>query len=121
MSLIDDDDTLKQVRRFFFERLMPPADQMRLDGRAWFPKGPDPDRATYFEKRSKIKMTKADFEFPSVSCMNDIESKLREQWGEQSIVGLSALAPDVAMLCELLRMLEKRQTSEVSPFIYTMF
>ena len=120
MSLIRSDRTSSSVRKFFLKELIPLAEQLRGEGKAFFPVKGDPGATTYYIQRDKTTMTPEDFEVVGCDAVEGFEEALIDLWRSQGYPQLTALAPTLSRLARSLYHVEE-QTEEVSPFIYVMF
>jgi len=108
------------VKKFFSKEALPLAKKMKAGGKAFFPTSFDAAAQTYYVKRQKTTMTKADFEVAGCDSFEAFEKALEEMWRSQGYPELAALAPGLAKLSKALYAAEE-QSGEVSPFIYVMF
>lgn len=120
MSSTDAKRFAAMARQFFERRLMPAARALRARGREPFPRSFDPAATTYYERRAKTTMERADFELPSIDSPEALALALGRFWDERSAPELARLAPDLADLAAEVRA-DDDQSDEVSPFIYQMF
>lgn len=103
----------------FFERTLAPlAREARAQGRSFFPRGPEPEEASYYVLRTSTSMTKADFEITAARTPEEVGRELRRLWADDPL-----LAPLVDALLALMPALEPQSEDDgdVSPFIYVMF
>jgi len=114
MSLTRSSPGDKQLRKFFKEKIVPEAEQLRRDGVELMPLGSDDDAETWYVPYPPD--TPEFVEFESTDC----EPQLRRLWEVQ---GLSQLMGLVEPLADLARRLEQPppEDAEVSPFIYVIF
>ena len=120
MSSTDGKRFAAKARQFFERRLMPVAEALRARGREPFPRSFDPSATTYYERREKTTMERADFELPSIDSPQTLALALGRFWEARSAPELARLAPDIADLAAEVRA-DEDEPGEVSPFIYQMF
>lgn len=109
-----------KVQRLFERKLMTAAKNLRDAGREPFPRSGDPALSTYFLRRERTAMTRADFELPALDSPEALRSALEAFWKARSAPELVELAPDLADLAGEARGDEQR-SDDVSPFMYEMF
>ena len=109
-----------EVKRLFFNELMPLAKRFREEGRRFFPIHHDPNVRTYYERRKNTSMATEDVELMGCDCPDRLKDALADLWISQGYPELAALAPKISELAESLCDPEE-QDEEVSPFIYVMF
>jgi hypothetical protein len=110
----------RRLDKFFRTELLPISQQYAREGRQVLAGSPDPQSSSYFLRRTKTTMTRADFESGSCACPADLADVLAEMWRQQGFGELSALAPQMAKLAERLKQ-SQHETEEVSPFVYAMY
>ena len=120
MSLIRSGRTSSSVMKFFFKELMPLAEQLRGEGKAFFPLKGDPGAETYYIRRDKTTIAPEDFEVVGCDAVEGFQDALVDLWTSQGYPQLTALAPTLSRLARSLYRVEE-QSEEVSPFIYVMF
>lgn len=97
--------------RFFRERFLPAAAQLRARQAPLLAGGPDKTAVTYYGTRRPDE----DYVFDLKAPLTDV---LRAQWKEYP--ELAGLVDELVQLAHDLRQREE-ETGEVSPFIYAMF
>jgi hypothetical protein len=112
--------TDRRLERFFRTQLLAVAQQYRREGRSLLAGNPDPAQPTYFHRRSKTRMTKADFESGSCCTTDELVEALRQMWQQEGLAELAELAPQLAKFAEQLKQMQP-DTEEVSPFVYAMY
>lgn len=120
MARTEDGQEAERIAAYFRERVLPLATKVRADRGDLFPLGPDRRCGTYFIRRSRRTMERADFLGPSGLCPETLEEKLRALWQEPQLAELAELAPDLARLSRELAEAEE-DGGEVSPFVYVMY
>ena len=108
------------VKKFFSKEVLPLSKKMKTDGKVFFPTAFDANAPSYYIKRKKTTMTKADFEVAGLESYESFGKAVEEMWRAQGEPELAALAPWLARLSKELYAAEE-QSGEVSPFIYVMF
>lgn len=104
------------VTEFFLNEVVPAGRALRERVGEPFPRGFDPQAASYYTQRKRTAATRADFELP----MDDLAGALKTMWMEQDRPELARLAPATAELARGQRT-EQEQEETISPFIYAMF
>jgi hypothetical protein len=107
-------DVDRELRRFWAERMVPAAGELRRRGVRFFETGPRPHAGTYFIPHA-----------PAASPFTEIEPErpaelLREMWSAEGLPELAALAGPLAALGPVLKPGEE-ESAEISPFVYVMF
>jgi hypothetical protein len=97
--------------RFFADRLLPAAAQLRSRGARLLPGGPDPATATYYVTRPAGEEYVVDLDVP-------LAELLHRQWRDDP--EFVALVGELSRLAQELRQ-RTEQSGEISPFIYAMF
>jgi len=120
MASTDPDQSSDLIRKFHAQELMPLAERLAKQGKTLFPTGADAKRASYYVKRAKTTMEKADFEVFGPGSIEDFQNALVQLWKQQGLPELAALAPGLAKIAESVYFREERD-EEVSPFMYVMF
>ena len=120
MSSTDRNDPDAAIRAFCSETFRPLADRVAAEGRRFFPHGPDPAESSYYVRRGRTSMRKADFESPAFQTADEFAGELAAMWKAQGFDALCPLAPAMARLAQQLQQVEE-QSDEVSPFVYVMF
>ena len=113
------DDHDAALARFFREQLVPVGQRAKAEG-DMFPMGPDPSLRSYYRKRSKQTLARADFEEPSVRTPEELGAKLAAMWQALGDAELARLAPQMQKLAGELKKAHQKQ-DDVSPFIYVMY
>jgi hypothetical protein len=88
-----------------------------------FPLGPDPALSSYYVRRPRAAMARADFLAPSCLDAEEFAERLAAWWQAAGRPALASQAPLVAETARALHALyqEARPQAEVSPYIYQMF
>lgn len=88
-----------------------------------FPLGPDSALASYYVKRPRPHMLRADFTLASCSDEQEAAERLATYWHQRGRPELAARAGQVAQAAVALRDLYRKAEpeAEVSPYIYSMF
>src|SRR2546427_8433245 len=102
MNLIRSGRTSSRIRSFFFEELMPLAEKLRGEGKAFFPVKGDPNAETYYIKRDKTSMAPEDFEMVGCDAVENFEEALIDLWRLQGYPQLTGLAPTLSRLAKSL-------------------
>lgn len=107
----------------FDEVLLPIAQRMRDSGAQAFPMEPDVSWLSYYVRRRRATMTRADFTSASCVDLADLEARLAANWqalGRHELAGHAArFAAAAGAAKELLA--AEAQGAELSPYVYAMF
>jgi hypothetical protein len=109
----------REIDRFFDQELLPLASRLKGMRVALLEASLESGASTYFVRRPKVAMAKADFEWGGCASGQTVTADLRRLWtgGDAS---LATLAPGVARLAGMLRESEQ-ESSDVSNFVYVMY
>ena len=110
MSSTDD----ARLLRFFRDRIVPAAEQLRERGCTFFAVGPDPEASTWWESGSEEEPVLIEFE------AGDAARILHARWMSDGYPELAALAVPLLELAEGLRTTQE-ESGEVSPYVYVMY
>jgi hypothetical protein len=111
---------LKALRAFFHDQLTPLAERQKREGRQFLASELQKDAESYYVRRTKRSMTRADFEWGGCPSVEAFPEQLAELWRSQGDEGLAALAPVLGKLAVVLQE-QDDEGEEVSPFIYAMY
>ena len=109
-----------QIDRFFVEQMLPLATKAKSSGLRFLETDLLTEAPTYYVKRARKSMSKADFETGGCTSVDSVVADLRALWGDDSDLGLVTLGPGLAALAKELRVVG-RETGQVSDFIYVMY
>jgi hypothetical protein len=110
----------RRLEKFFRSELLRISQQYQREGRPLLAGNPDPKLPTYWRRRDKMKMSKADFESGSCRSPDELANALAEMWRQQGLTELSEIAPQLAKLAGRLKR-SQHESDEVSPFVYVMY
>ena len=110
MSSTDD----ARLRRFFRDRIVPAAEQLRERGCSFFAEGPDPEASTWWESGSEEEPALIEFE------ADDAARILHARWTSDGVPELADLAAPLLELAEELKTTQE-ESGEVSPYVYVMY
>lgn len=107
----------------FDEVLMPIAQRMRARGIQPFPLEPDVSWLSYYVRRKRASMTRADFTGASCIDVADLEMKLAAHWDALGRHDLAAQVASFGAAARAARALlaEDAPEAELSPYVYAMF
>lgn len=108
------------IGRFFDQELMPLAERIRSTHPGLFLSQVDPAVGSYYVKRSKRAMSKADFEVASSADGDEFARRLASWWTATGCGALVSLAPGIGRIADQVRV-EEHDNADVSPFVYVMF
>ena len=115
-----DDNSIKgrvAIDRFFDAELMPLASRLRSSEPGLFLTTIDPSAESYYIKRTKRTMSKADFEVAGYVDGAEFARRLAVHW---SGCGCQSLAQSIGKIADAVRV-EEHDSADVSPFVYVMF
>ena len=123
MSSTDEALMAAAIGPLFDEVLMPIARQMRDSGVQPFPLEPDVSWLSYYVRRKRASMTRADFTGASCVDVADLELKLAAHW---QALGRHDLAAQVGSFGAAARaakalLAEEAPEAELNPYVYAMF
>jgi hypothetical protein len=110
----------RRLEKLFRTELLSLSRKYQREGRSLLAGNPDPQLTTYYHRRSKTKMSKADFESGSCRSSDELAKALSAMWRQQGLVELAELAPQLAQLAERLKE-SQPESDDVSPFVYAMY
>lgn len=107
----------------FDEVLMPIALRMRASGVQSFPLEPDVSWLSYYVRRKRASMTRADFTGASCVDIADLELKLAAHWKAIGRHELAAQAASFGAAASAARALlgTEAPEAELNPYVYAMF
>ena len=108
------------INRFFDNELMPLADRLRGSAPGVFLAKVDPSAASYYVRRGRRTMSKADFEVAACADGAEFARRLAAHWNACGCQPLAALAPGLGRIADAVRV-EEHDNADVSPFVYVMF
>ncbi|MFZ1908336.1 MAG: hypothetical protein WAU52_04560 [Burkholderiales bacterium] len=111
--------TEREIDRFFGDELLPLAARLKGKGVSFLETRLGSGAPTYFSRRPKVAMAKADFEWGGFASAQTVTADL-EKLGSGGDASLATLAPGVARLARMLRASEQ-ESSDVSRFVYVMY
>jgi hypothetical protein len=120
MSSTDPGKGQEAIDRFFDGELMPLAERLRAADSGILLSKVDASAGSYFVKRSKRSMSKADFEAASIAQGDDFARRLASWWNASGCEALVPLAPSIGRIADAVRV-EEHDSADVSPFVYVMF
>ena len=110
----------QEIERFYDEELLPLADRAKAKGVRFLETQLGGDAPSYYVKRERRLMSKADFETGGCASTQTVEEALKTLWKDDRDIGLAKLAPSLAKLAKGLHAVEK-DDADVSTFIYVMY
>lgn len=108
------------IHRFFESELMPLTTRLRVSDSGIFLSRVDASAASYYVKRDRRTMSRADFEVASCADGAGFAQRLAAHWSACGCGPLQALAPSVGAIADAVRV-QEHDSADVSPFIYVMF
>ena len=105
------------IDRFFDGELMPLASRSRASEPGLFLTTVDPSAESYYIKRTKRTMSKADFEVAGCVDGAEFARRLAVHWNG---CGCQLLALSIGKIADAVRV-EEHDSADVSPFVYVMF
>jgi hypothetical protein len=108
------------IDRFFDGELMPLASRLRASDPGVFLAKVDPAAESYYVKRTKRTMSKADFEVAACVDGAEFARRLAAHWNACGCGALAPLAPSIGKIADAVRV-EEHDNADVSPFVYVMF
>lgn len=100
-----------------FAKIVAAAERRRAARAHYFADAPDPSATTYFTKRSRVSLAKADFEWPAVANREELGARLRDLWAGDD--DLLALVPQIVELAEFRQ--GGADEKELSDLVYAMY
>jgi hypothetical protein len=110
----------QEIERFFDHELLPLAERAKAKGVRFLQTQLGGDVPSYYVRREKRSMSKADFESGGCASAQTVEQDLKALWEGDREIGLVKLAPSLAKLAKGLHAVEK-DDDDVSDFIYVMY
>lgn len=107
----------------FDEVLLPMAQRMRASGAQPFPLEPDVSWLSYYVRRKRASMTRADFTGASCVDVADLEQRLAAHWqalGRHELAAQAGRFGDAASAAKAL-LATDAPDAELSPYVYAMF
>lgn len=107
----------------FDEVLLPMAQRMRASGAQPFPLEPDVSWLSYYVRRKRASMTRADFTGASCVDIADLAQRLAAHWqalGRHELAAQAARFGDAANAAKAL-LAADAPDAELSPYVYAMF
>jgi len=105
------------IERFFDGELMPLASRLRSSEPGLFLTTIDPSAESYYIKRTKRTMSKADFEVAACVDGAEFARRLSVHW---NACGCQSLASSIGKIADAVRV-DEHDSADVSPFVYVMF
>jgi hypothetical protein len=110
----------REIDRFFDDELLPLASRLKGKGVVFLETRLDSGVPSYFSRRPKVTMAKADFEWGGCASAQTVKADLQTLGSGGDASSLATLAPGVARLAGKLRASEQ-ESSDVSSFVYVMY
>ena len=110
----------REIRKYFYEELLPVAKKVLAERKGLFPVAAEPELGTYFTARQHEKASSTDFEIHGCESPEQLAHALGQMWSSQGYPELGALAESMSKLARTLHFVTE-QSDEISPFIYVMF
>lgn len=123
MNLTNDALMATAMGPLFDEVLLPMAQRMRASGAQPFPLEPDVSWLSYYVRRKRASMTRADFTGASCVDVADLEQRLAAHWqalGRHELAAQAARFGDAASAAKALLATDAAE-AELSPYVYAMF
>lgn len=123
MNSIDDEKMASAMGPLFDAVLIPMAQRMREAGVQAFPLEPDVSWLSYYVRRKRASMTRADFTSASCSDFADLEQCLAAHWlslGRNELAGQAGQFADAARAAKAA-LAGDAPEAELSPYVYAMF
>lgn len=108
------------INRFFDSELMPLAARLRASDPGLFLAKVDPAAQSYYVKRTKRAMSRADFEVAGCVDGAEFARRLATHWNACGCASLVPLAASIGRIADAARV-EEHDNADVSPFVYVMF
>jgi hypothetical protein len=123
MNSTDDALMAAAIGPLFDEVLMPMAQRLRDSGVQPFPLEPDVSWLSYYVRRKRAAMTRADFTGASCVDVADLELKLAAHWQAMGRQDLAAQVASVGAAARAAQALLKAEApeAELNPYVYAMF
>lgn len=123
MNLTDDAVMATAMGALFDEVLLPIAQRMQARGVQAFPLEPDVSWLSYYVRRKRAYMTRADFTGASCVDVADLELRLASHWQALGRYELAAQASQFGAAAAVAKTLlaVDAPEAEVSPYVYAMF
>ena len=110
----------QEIERFYDHELLPLADRAKAKGVRFLQTQLGGEVPSYYVRRERRSMSKADFETGGCASTQTVEDDLKTLWKDDREIGLTKLVPSLAKLARGLHAVEK-DDSDVSTFIYVMY
>ncbi len=123
MNSIEDAKMASAMGPLFDEVLMPIAQRMREAGVQAFPLEPDVSWLSYYVRRKRASMTRADFTSCSCTDFADLERRLAAHWhslGRHELAAHAGQFADAARAAKAALVGDEPE-AELSPYVYAMF
>jgi len=117
MSSINRNDA---IDRFFDGELMPMAQRLRSSEPGVLLSEVDPAAGSYYIRRTKRTMSRADFEVAVCADGAEFARRLVAHWNACGCGSLTPLASSLGRIADGARV-EEHDNADVSPFVYVMF
>lgn len=105
----------QSIKEFYQKMMIPAAEKIKERKIDIFPLGPEKNMESYYEKYPENEPYIIEFE------VSDISNILKEQWTDDGLIELVSLADPLVELAKQIKVEEKENPDDISPFIYTMF
>lgn len=123
MNSTDDAMMATAMGALFDEVLLPIAQRMQASGIQAFPLEPDVSWLSYYVRRKRASMTRADFTGASCVEVADLEQRLAAHWtalGRHELAAQASHFGDAASAAKAL-LAADAPGAELSPYVYAMF
>jgi len=110
----------REIDQLFGNGLLPLAARLKREGTEFLEVQLQGDVQSYFARRARAAMSRADFETGGCLSLGTVEADLVRLWSGPDDRLLAALAPGMAKLARSLR-LAQEETADVSHFVYVMY
>jgi len=111
----------KDIDRLFSEEVLPLAARLKSENVKLLETALETNATSYFVKRAKVRMAKADFEIGGCASPDTVEGELTRLWNHANDGSLTTLAPGVARLARVLHEVLQEESADISHFIYVMY
>jgi hypothetical protein len=123
MNSTNEAQLAEAIGPLFDEVLMPIAQRMRASGIQAFPLAPDVSWLSYYVRRKRASMTRADFTGASCVDVADLAQRLADHWqalGRHELAAQAARFGEVAGAAKAILSTDEQQ-ADLSPYVYAMF
>lgn len=123
MNSTDDARMATAMGPLFDEVLLPMAQRMQAAGVQAFPLEPDVSWLSYYVRRKRASMTRADFTGASCVGVADLELRLAAHWqalGRHELAAQAGRFGEAASAAQALLAADAPE-AELSPYVYAMF